>query len=159
MDELDRQLLNIIQEQFPLTPRPYLEIAQRLGISEGEVIARLKELKKKGIIRRIGAVFNLRKLGYVSTLCALKVPLERLEEVARIVNSFPGITHNYLREDEYNMWFTLIGPSRQHLEQVMNEIKIRTGLTDLLELPAERPFKIRVNFEFKDGEDSGSPVI
>jgi len=159
LDALDRRLLNLVQDEFPLTPRPYLELAKRLGLSETEVIARLRELKKKGIIRRIGAVFDLRKLGYVSTLCALKVPPERLEEVVRIVNSFPGITHNYLREDEYNMWFTLIGPSRQHLEEMLEEIKTRTGLTELLELPAERPFKIRVNFDFKDGEDGGAKVI
>lgn len=159
MDNLDRQLLNLIQEEFPLTARPYLEIGRRLNLSEKEVISRLERLKKVGIIRRIGAVFDLRRLGYVSTLCALKVPPERLQEVARVVNSFPGITHNYLREHEYNMWFTLIGPSRQHLEEVMEEIKVRTGLTDLLELPAERSFKIKVNFNLEVEADNAAAAL
>jgi DNA-binding Lrp family transcriptional regulator len=159
LDNLDRQLLNLIQEEFPLTTRPYLEIGRRLNLSEKEVISRLERLKKTGIIRRIGAVFDLRRLGYVSTLCALKVPPERLQEVARVVNSFPGITHNYLREHEYNMWFTLIGPSRQHLEEVMEEIKVRTGLTDLLELPAERSFKIKVNFNLEVEADNAAAAL
>lgn len=159
MDNLDRQLLNLIQEEFPLTARPYLEIGRRLNLSEKEVISRLERLKKAGIIRRIGAVFDLRRLGYVSTLCALKVPPERLQEVAQVVNSFPGITHNYLREHEYNMWFTLIGPSRQHLEEVMEEIKVRTGLTDLLELPAERSFKIKVNFNLEVEADNAAAAL
>ncbi|GFN23580.1 MAG: AsnC family transcriptional regulator [Thermoanaerobacteraceae bacterium] len=159
MDNLDRQLLNLIQQDFPLTGRPYLEIGRRLNLSEGEVIKRLKKLKKAGIVRRIGAVFDLRRLGYVSTLCALKVPPERLVEVAEVVNSFPGVTHNYLREHEYSMWFTLIGPSRQDLERTMEEIKRRTGLTELLELPAERSFKIRVNFNLEVGADNGRAVL
>jgi len=128
-------------------------------LSEDEVIERLEKLKKAGIVRRIGAVFDLRRLGYVSTLCALKVPPGRLAEVARTVNSFPGVTHNYLREHEYNMWFTLIGPSRQDLERTMEEIKKRTGLTELLELPAERSFKIRVNFNLEVGNDHGRAVL
>ncbi|MGI9952951.1 AsnC family transcriptional regulator [Moorellaceae bacterium AZ2] len=159
MDNLDRRLLNLIQQDFPITGRPYLEIGRRLNLSEGEVINRLEKLKRAGIIRRIGAVFDLRRLGYVSTLCALKVPPGRLKEVAEVVNSFPGITHNYLREHEYNMWFTLIGPSRQHLERIMEEIKERTGLTELLELPAERSFKIRVNFNLEVRADNARAVL
>ncbi|MDN5347793.1 MAG: siroheme decarboxylase [Clostridia bacterium] len=152
LDRLDRQLLMLLQEKFPLVPEPYAELGRQLGVREEEIINRIGRLKEKGIIRRIGAVFDLRRLGYTSTLCALKVPPEKLKEAAAVVNSYTGVTHNYLREHEYNMWFTLIGPSRQKLEEIMAEIKARTGIEDLLELPAEKFYKIRVNFDLNDGE-------
>jgi DNA-binding Lrp family transcriptional regulator len=149
LDSLDRRLLNIIQEDFPLVEKPYAELGRRLGLTETEVLERLAKLKQAGIIRRIGAVFDLRRLGYASTLCALEVPAARLDEVAAIVNSFPGVTHNYLREDTYNMWFTLIGPCRRHLDKVIASIAARTGLA-VLELPAEKSYKIRVNFNLDE---------
>ncbi|WP_338835018.1 hypothetical protein MHLNE_13110 [Moorella humiferrea] len=150
MDSLDRRLLNMIQEDFPLTEEPYAEIGRRLGLTEKEVLERLTRLKKRGIIRRIGAVFDLRQLGYTSTLCAMQVPAERLNEVAAVVNGFLGVTHNYLREDTYNMWFTLIGPSRKYLEEIMASIEARTGLA-VMELPAEKSYKIRVKFNMDEG--------
>ncbi|WP_258360554.1 AsnC family transcriptional regulator [Moorella sulfitireducens] len=150
MDSLDRRLLNMIQEDFPLTEEPYAELGRRLGLKEAEILERLAKLKEKGIIRRIGAVFDLRRLGYTGTLCAMKVPEGRLSEVAAVVNSFPGVTHNYLREDAYNMWFTLIGPCRRHLEKVIANIETMTGLP-VLELPAEKSYKIRVNFNLEEG--------
>lgn len=149
MDKIDRCLLNMIQGDFPLTEEPYAELGRRLGLEEREILERLARLKDKGIIRRIGAVFELRHLGYTSTLCAMQVPEERLEEVAALVNSFPEVTHNYLREDSYNMWFTLIGPCRRRLEKIIGQIKAATGLP-LLELPAERPYKIKVNFNLEE---------
>ncbi|MGI9861887.1 AsnC family transcriptional regulator [Moorella naiadis] len=148
MKQIERRLLNLLQEEFPLVPQPYQEIGRRLGLDEARVIKMIAKLKEEGVIRRLGGVFELRRLGYVSTLCALKVPPERLDTVAAVVNSFPGVTHNYLREHEYNMWFTIIGPDRRHLEKVMTAIENRTGLS-LLELPVERPFKIRVNFDLE----------
>lgn len=158
LDQLERRLLNLLQEDFPLVPQPYQEIGRRLGLDEDKVMRMISKLKDEGVIRRLGGVFELRRLGYVSTLCALKVPPERLDEVAAVVNSFPGVTHNYLREHEYNMWFTLIGPDRQHLKEVMTAIENRTGLS-LLELPAERPFKIRVNFDLEGNDANDAPVV
>lgn len=147
LDSLDRQLLNLIQSSFPITPEPYRELAETLGTSEEEVLARLERLIACGVIRRLGPVFDSRMLGYCGTLAALKVPLERIPEVAAVVNSFPGVTHNYLREGDYNMWFTLLEENPDRLEAILEEIKKRTGITEVLNLPSERVFKIRVNFD------------
>jgi len=147
MDTIDKQLLNLIQSDFPITSEPYKEIGLQLGISEAEVIQRLTNLKTNRIIRRIGATFDSKKLGYQSTLCAMKVEKERLDEVAKIVNSYPGVTHNYLRNHDYNMWFTLITESEKEQNDILREIQEKSGITDLLNLPAVRFFKVRVDFK------------
>ncbi len=148
MDELDKRLLNIIQTDFPITARPYAKLGAQMGISEDEALARVRALAESGVIRRIGASFDSQKLGHRSTLVAAKVPPERLREVADIVSSFPQVTHNYGREHEYNLWFTIIARDTAEMERVLDEIKARTGIPDMHMLPAERMFKIRVNFEF-----------
>ena len=147
MDTVDKQLLNLIQSDFPITSEPYKEIGIKLGISEAEVIQRLTDLKTNRIIRRIGATFDSKKLGYRSTLCAMKVPNERLDEVAKLVNSYSGVTHNYLRNHDYNMWFTLITESEKKQHDILQEIQEKSGITDLLNLPAVRFFKVRVDFK------------
>lgn len=148
MDALDRELLNIIQTDFPLDPHPYRVLGERLGIPEAEALSRVGSLVDDGIIRRIGPSFDSRRLGYVSTLAAMKIPPERLEEVAALVSSYPQVTHNYGRDHEYNLWFTLVCPGRQEIARIAEEIRERTGIVDLHLLPAERMFKIRVEFEF-----------
>lgn len=148
MDELDKGLLNIIQTDFPISPSPYQVLGERLGIGEDEALARVRALVESGVIRKIGPSFDTRKLGHVSTLVAAKVPAERLEEVAGIVSSFPQVTHNYGRDFEYNLWFTLICRDIAEMERVLEEIKARTGVSDMHELPAKRMFKIKVEFEF-----------
>ncbi|WP_027719420.1 AsnC family transcriptional regulator [Desulfovirgula thermocuniculi] len=150
LDNLDRQLLNLIQSKLPLTPEPYKELARALGSSEEEVINRIRGLIERGVIRRLGAIFDSRRVGYTGTLCALKVPPERIPEVAGIVNRLPGVTHNYLRDHPYNMWFTLLAESPEELNAAIEEIKRLTGIEDLLNLPAEKVFKIRVNFELEE---------
>lgn len=155
MDVLDRKLVNLMQTDFPLVPRPYKALGEKIGLSEEEVLARLGRLQEEGIIRRIGAFFDSRKLGYYSTLCALAVPEECVGEVAAVVNGYAGVTHNYLREHAYNMWFTLIVPSKAHATAIQEEIKSRTGLDRLLDLPAVRLFKIRVIFDL-DGNGGGA---
>ena len=147
MDTVDKQLLNLIQSDFPIASEPYKEIGIKLGISEAEVIQRLTNLKTNRIIRRIGATFDSKKLRYQSTLCAMKVPNERLDEVAKLVNSYPGVTHNYLRNHDYNMWFTLITESEKKQNDLLQEIQEKSGITDLLNLPAVRFFKVRVDFK------------
>ncbi|MEK7689096.1 MAG: Lrp/AsnC family transcriptional regulator, partial [Deltaproteobacteria bacterium] len=102
MDAVDKKMLNIIQTKFPIVQRPYEAIGKEVGASETDVILRIGNLKKEGIIRRIGATFDPRKLGFVSSLCAAKVPPEKIKEFVEVVNSYPGITHNYERDNEYN---------------------------------------------------------
>ena len=146
LDDLDRAILNEIQSNFPLVPRPYAEMGKRVGAKEEEVLARVQALYEAGVIRRIGANFTSRKLGYTSTLCAARVPPEKLARFAAVVNRYPGVTHNYLRKHRYNVWFTLIAESEARLAEILQEIREATGVRDLLSLPAQEIFKIKVDF-------------
>ncbi|MBU1184982.1 MAG: AsnC family transcriptional regulator [Proteobacteria bacterium] len=147
MDDTDKKLLNLIQEDFPITAAPFSEVADRLGIGEAEVRERIGRLKEEGIIRRIGAVFDLRKLGFTSTLCAARVPEEKMAAFVGTVNACPGVTHNYRREHDYNIWFTLIVPGEEELAATLAEIKQKTGIDDILSLRATRTFKINARFD------------
>lgn len=147
LDSIDKKLLNKIQNDFPVVPEPYRKIGDSLGIDEAEVIKRLKRMKESGIIRRLGGIFDSRKLGYSGTLCAMKVPAQQLEQVTDIINSYPEVTHNYLREHEYNIWFTVLAESRERVKQIVNEISAKCRIGEILELPAERYYKIKVKFE------------
>ncbi len=146
LDHMDRAILNLIQSDFPITPRPYLAIAQRLGFSENDVINRLNRLKKKGIIRRIGGNFVPEKLGFVSTLCAARVPEDKIQGFAKTVNRYPGVTHNYQRDNKYNVWFTFIAPSMKEIEENLENISRQTGIKEIINLPATKVFKIRAHF-------------
>lgn len=146
MDKVDKEILNRIQSDFPISPTPYAVIADEMGLSEPEVLQRVSRLKSKGIIRRIGANFVPGKLGYVSTLCAARVPNDKLEMFADTVNRYPGVTHNYLRENDYNVWFTFIAPSMDQIKESLTRISRETGIPDILNLPATRVFKIRAHF-------------
>jgi DNA-binding Lrp family transcriptional regulator len=149
LDDIDRRLLDIIQTDFPLCPRPYAELGRRLGIAEKKALDRVRALRKKQVIRRLGANFQSSGLGFVSTLCAAKVPEERLENFIAVVNAEPGVTHNYLRGHSYNVWFTLISPSREEARAVLDGITERTGVP-VLNLPATRIYKIRVDFRMAE---------
>jgi DNA-binding Lrp family transcriptional regulator len=146
-DKTDRSILNRIQSHFPITSRPYLSIANDLGLSEAEVIKRIRRLKEKGIIRRIGANFTPKKLGFVSTLCAAKVPEDQIDFFARIINRYPGITHNYQRDHPFNIWFTFIAPTMEEIEKNLENISKETGITDIINLPATKTFKIKAKFD------------
>lgn len=147
MDDTDRKILNRIQSNFPITPRPYLTIAEELGLEESEVIHRLQQLKEKGIIRRIGGNFFPEKLGFVSTLCAAKVPEDKIEAFAEAVNRYPGVTHNYQRENSFNIWFTFIASSMEEIEEKLEEISRNTDVEDIINLPATKVFKIKAHFD------------
>jgi len=147
MDDTDRRILNRIQSDFPVTSRPYQTIGQELDLPEADVIARVRRLKDIGIIRRIGGNFSPEKLGFVSTLCAASVPEEKLDVFAATVNRYPGVTHNYMRENHFNVWFTFIAPSMDEIEANLARIVEETGVCDILNLPATRVFKIRAKFD------------
>jgi DNA-binding Lrp family transcriptional regulator len=146
LDPTERLILNRIQSNFPISKTPYAVIAKDLGIAEDDVIVRIKKLKQRGIIRRIGGNFVPEKLGYVSTLCAAKVPEECIDRFAKIVNHFPGVTHNYLRDNAFNVWFTFIAPSMDIIEASLKIISQKTGVTEIINLPATKNFKIKAHF-------------
>jgi DNA-binding Lrp family transcriptional regulator len=147
LDDIDKTILNRIQSDFPITSRPYLKVAKELKLSEKEVLDRVSRLKKAGIIRRIGGNFVPAKLGFVSTLCAARVPQDKIEDFAAAVNRHPGVTHNYQRENKYNVWFTYIAPSMDEIHAKLKQITEETGVTDILNLPATKVFKIRAEFD------------
>lgn len=149
MDTIHRQLINLLQEKFPIASRPFLILGEQLGICEDEVIARIKALKESGYIRRLGGIFDSGHLGYSSTLCALSVPSTRVDEVAAVINGYDCVTHNYLRDDHFNMWFTLIAPSKEKVEEILNEIREKTAVNQILSLPSQKVYKIRTNFSIK----------
>ena len=147
LDEMDRLILNEIQSHFPIAAEPYLVLAEKLGCSEVEVLERVQGLKDREIIRRIGANCNSRKLGYTSTLCAARVPQDHMKRFVEVVNSYPGVTHNYRRHHDFNVWFTLIAVSVEEIERILREISDLTKVREIMSLPAERIFKIQVDFE------------
>jgi DNA-binding Lrp family transcriptional regulator len=147
LDELDKAIINQIQSDFPIASRPYLSVAEDLNLTEEEVLQRVTRLKKIGIIRRIGGNFVPGKLGFVSTLCAAKVPADRIDQFADVVNRYPGVTHNYQRDNTYNVWFTFIAPSMDEIVENLKQIAEETGISDILNLPATKVFKIRAQFD------------
>jgi siroheme decarboxylase len=143
MDTIDRKILGIINYALPVAERPFKVVAQSVGISEEETIDRIKKLKAERIIRRIGAVVNPRGIGWQSTLCAVDVPMEHLDEFAALIGGYEEVTHNYLREGQPNCWFTLIAPNKERLTEIIREIE-QTLHVKVLDLPASKVFKIRV---------------
>lgn len=147
IDDTDRLIINNIQSDFPATRRPYKTIAERLDLTEDVVLARVSRLKESGIIRRIGGNFGPDKLGFFSTLCAAKVPADKIDMFTEIVNGYTGVTHNYIRENDYNIWFTFIAPSVEEIEKNLSEIAKKTGISGILNLPATNVFKIKAQFD------------
>jgi len=146
MDGTDKKILNRVQSNFPVESRPFAVLGDELGLSEKEVLERVKKLKEKGYIRHLGPIFNPRAIGYVSTLCTMKAPSERIDEIAEVINSFPEVTHNYLRDHQYNIWFTLIARNDDRIQKIIDKIKERVGVEEILNLPAEHFFKLKVKF-------------
>lgn len=159
MDDIDKKILNFIQTGFPITHAPYAVIGEKTGITEDEAFERVKAMKESGVIRRIGASFDSRGLGWTSTLCAMKVPPEHLADAAKIVAEYHEVTHNYERNHEYNLWFTLIAPEMEDIDRILREIGDRTGFGPVRDMPALKLFKIKLDFKFKedsaDDDDNG----
>ena len=147
IDDIDRAILNRIQSDFPIASRPYLVIANDLDLSENDVIKRLVRLKENNIIRRIGGNFVPEKLGFVSTLCAAKVKEDKIDRFISIVNRYHGVTHNYQRDNELNIWFTFIAPSMEEIEKNLENISQETGKKEIINLPATKVYKIKAHFD------------
>ena len=152
LTDLDKRILNILQNDFPISIEPYKDIARKLNIGEEDLLERIREMKENDIIRRIGAVIDSKKMGYYSTLCACRVPEDRITEVARIINAEKGVTHNYIRDHYYNLWFTLTAPSYNEAVNIIANMQRMVG-ADIIRMPAKKVYKIRVTFEM--GEKSG----
>lgn len=146
LSNLDRKILNIIQKDFPISSHPFQKVASMLDSTEKEVFSRVQALKEKGVIRRLGGVFDSKKMGFVSTLVALKVPPGKIEEVGRKVSALAGVTHNYQREHSFNLWFTLVAASEKELQASLALVNSYPAVEKLRQLPALHFFKISVNF-------------
>ena len=146
MDPIDKKILKRVERQFPISSCPYQDLAGELGLSEEEVISRIARLKKKGVIKRIGALFDSEKLGLKSTLVAMKVPQPRLQEVANIVNCYSGVTHNYSRKHEFNLWFVLMAKNDEEIDDILKKIEDQSGINDILNLPKKQLFKLNLHF-------------
>jgi len=148
MDSTDRALLNAIQNHFPIAVHPYQILGLAVGTTEEDAFQRIQRLRQEGIIRRLGGVFDSRRLGYYSTLCTAKVPEEKISTLATLLEGIPGVTHNYIRNHEYNVWFTLIARSKAVAESTLQNIREVLGVPEIYSLPATQIFKINVNFDF-----------
>ena len=140
--KLEQQLLAIIQDAFPLEERPYQVLAEQFGSDEQSVFAAVENLRQSGVIRRIGGVYDSKTLGFISRLCAGKVPESALDAFAAVVNEIPAITHNYVRSHEYNVWFTVIAQSEAGIQKIVDDICAKTELHDVHVLSATKKFKI-----------------
>jgi DNA-binding Lrp family transcriptional regulator len=147
IDKLDKKILDVVQRGLPVKRSPFKLLASKVGLSEEEIVERLRRLRENGIIRRFGAVFDSGKMGFVSTLLAAHVPQSRIDKVVQIINEYPGVTHNYEREHYYNLWFTLSASSGGQLNKLIDEIERKTKIKDLKTLKAKRVFKISSHFE------------
>lgn len=147
IDGLDALILNRIQGDFPVSEEPYADIGAALGVSGQEVLRRVRSLVERGVVRKVGPFFDARKMKYVSTLCALEVPEERLEEVAAMISAYPQVTHNYQRAGTPNLWFTLIAESREAVARIISEIEEKGGVRPVRDLPAKKMFKVKVDLK------------
>lgn len=148
LDPLDNSILAAIQDEFPVCRRPFRDIAGNLGVDEKVLIEKLHRLREHGVIRRFGAVFDSRKLGYFSTLVAVRIPnRDDLPAVARSVNQYPEVTHNYQRDDRFNLWFTLIASGTERIEKILARVAALDSVAQVQNLPAQELYKIRARFK------------
>jgi siroheme decarboxylase len=155
LDETDKRLMNLLQSNFPLHPEPFGEVASKAGLPLEEVKTRTKRLLDERIIREITPIFDTRALGYSSMLVAAKVDAENPHRAAKIINSHPGVSHNYLRTHEFNLWFTIATPpdSELGLDGTLDVLQRLTGAESIRQLPTLTLFKINMNLEMEGGTE------
>jgi DNA-binding Lrp family transcriptional regulator len=147
MDEKDREIIQMLQGRFPLDSEPFRVIGDKLWLDEVSVISRIARMIQSGAIRYVGPFFDSRKLGYKGTLAAIEVKEEDVERVSGVINEFPEITHNYLRKGHPNMWFTVIARTKERKKEIFEQIKTKTGVDEVLQFPAKKLFKVKVDLD------------
>jgi DNA-binding Lrp family transcriptional regulator len=155
LEELDRRLLNLMQGKFPIEPRPYARVAELAEISEDEAMARVQHLLNERIIRQVTPIFDTRALGYSSMLVSAKVDAEHPHRAARVINAHPGVSHNYLRNHEFNLWFTIATEpdSKLGLDGTLQALAQEAGAESVRQLPTLKLFKIRMDLEMEGTTD------
>lgn len=146
MDDIDRRIVNELQDSFPLTPHPFADAAAQLGLDEAELIDRLRNLLDDRTLTRFGPLYNVERMGGSMTLVAMMVPTERFDEVAAEVNAFPEVAHNYARDHAFNMWFVVAAETPQRTAEVLDAIRAATGL-DVYDMPKTEEFSLSLRFE------------
>jgi DNA-binding Lrp family transcriptional regulator len=161
LEDLDKRLLNLMQGRFPIAPRPYVSVAAEAGIDEAEAIARVRHLLDERIIRQVTPIFDTRALGYSSMLVAAKVDPENPWRAARVINEHPGVSHNYLRNHEFNIWFTIATEpdSPLGLDGTLEVLSRLAGAESLRELPTLKLFKIRMDLEMEGGTEALAKAV
>lgn len=145
MDDTDRKILNIIQEGFPVDKRPFEVIGRMVGLDEDGVLKRIKALKKRGVIRRIGPILERKRLGYESILCGLHADEDIIENIASQINRHSGVTHNYERDGELNLWFTITAKTIKEIDTFLRDLEKRFSIR-IYRFPEKRMFKIKTYF-------------
>lgn len=153
MDETDKRLLNMVQEDFPLVLRPFEALGERLGLTENETMERIVRLKEARIIRQISAIFDSRMLGYHGSLVAMKTLPENEEAAAQIINAHPGVSHNYRRSHPFNLWFTLTLPPGMDLQEEIDRLAEKAGAIKTWPLPTIHLYKIGVTMDMTNSKD------
>jgi siroheme decarboxylase len=161
LEELDRELLNAVQWNFPLDPRPYAALGERLGLREPEVRDRVARVKEQGVLRQLSAIFDTRALGYGSSLVAAKIDPERVDEAAEVISAHPGVSHNYKRNHDFNLWYTIAVPPGESLEEHVDVLHRESGARVTRRLPTLKLYKIGVKLDMtgKTAADAKTEVL
>lgn len=146
MDQIDRDIINGLQEGLAVCDRPYLQAAQRLGLEEDDVIARLTRLLTEGVLTRVGPLYQIERMGGAFTLAALHAPVDRYEQVAQRVNALPQVAHNYAREHELNMWFVIATETPGEIQEVIDRIERETGCS-VFNFPKSREYFVELKLK------------
>lgn len=146
MDEIDKQIINALQDGFPICDAPYRQVAAQLGLGEQELIARLQALLDNSALTRFGPLYNAELMGGALTLAAVKAPIERYDEITEIINSFPEVAHNYARSHELNMWFVLATETPEQIQKTIGAIEQQTGLT-VYNMPKNKEYFVNLKLE------------
>jgi DNA-binding Lrp family transcriptional regulator len=158
LDETDKKILQTLQDNFPLVEHPWKEIARQLDLTEPEVLTRLQRLQNLGVTKKIGPIIDTAKIGLnAATLVAMKIPQTQIAHAAAVINQYSAITHNYQREHEYNIWFTITTPTTHELNAILADIQQKTAThpQNILNLPTKQRFKINVRFQLTQGDPHG----